>query len=199
MTVEQLMEVAGLSCSLVISKIFSLSNENNNPIIICGPGNNGGDGLVCARYLKIYGYNPTVYYKWGKHKFDNLVGQCKNLNIDFLKVVPDNETLNKYSFLVDAIFGFGFKPPIRSEFLPIIDNVHKSKLPIVSIDVPSGWSDESKILQPDCIISLTAPKCCIKNFKGTHYLAGNFIPRKLIETYKLILPSYENGIFIKIN
>ena len=59
-SIDQLMEIAGLTVAKVINQEFILKNKikNKKVIILCGPGNNGGDGLVCSRYLKEFGnYN----------------------------------------------------------------------------------------------------------------------------------------------
>lgn len=60
-TTSQLMELAGLSISQIIFKNYDLVNFKKI-IICCGPGNNGGDGLVAARHLKEFGYDVTVVY-----------------------------------------------------------------------------------------------------------------------------------------
>lgn len=48
------------------------------------------------------------------------------------------EMKNKFTFVVDALFGFSFKPPLREPFGAIIEAVNKSSLPVISIDIPSG-------------------------------------------------------------
>ena len=58
-SVDQLMELAGLSCATAITRAYpvaSLGSGSPDPtvLICCGPGNNGGDGLVCARHLKFF-------------------------------------------------------------------------------------------------------------------------------------------------
>jgi NAD(P)H-hydrate epimerase len=60
-SLDQLMELAGLSVSQALFKLQP-PQRGNRILIAVGPGNNGGDGLVAARHLWHYGYKPTVYY-----------------------------------------------------------------------------------------------------------------------------------------
>lgn len=134
-SVDQLMELAGLSCATAIAKTYSLEALNNKSIIVCcGPGNNGGDGLVCARHLKLFGYNTTVYYpkQTDKELYHNLTHQCTSMDIPVTKTLPDESAINcSCGIIVDALFGFSFKPPVRPEFVPVIELMKKSEIPIV--------------------------------------------------------------------
>jgi NAD(P)H-hydrate epimerase len=49
-TLDQLMELAGLECARLVRKLYAKRGER--VLVLCGPGNNGGDGLVCARHLQ---------------------------------------------------------------------------------------------------------------------------------------------------
>ncbi|XP_048476296.1 NAD(P)H-hydrate epimerase-like [Rhincodon typus] len=63
-SVDQLMELAGLSCATAIAKAYPLSSlrkETPTVLVLCGPGNNGGDGLVCARHLKLFVSSDTLH------------------------------------------------------------------------------------------------------------------------------------------
>ena len=60
-SVDQLMELAGLSCAHAVAKAFP-ERRGQRVIVLCGPGNNGGDGLVCARHLTMLGYEPVIHY-----------------------------------------------------------------------------------------------------------------------------------------
>ncbi|KAL4216511.1 NAD(P)H-hydrate epimerase [Mactra antiquata] len=54
---EQLIELAGYSCAVAIAKCYpveKMTKDNAAVLVCCGPGNNGGDGLVCARHLKLF-------------------------------------------------------------------------------------------------------------------------------------------------
>ncbi|XP_044756533.1 NAD(P)H-hydrate epimerase isoform X2 [Coccinella septempunctata] len=198
-SVDQLMELAGLSCATAIAKSFPINELKNKSLLICvGPGNNGGDGLVCARHMKLFGYNSELYYpkRVDKPLYNNLLHQCISMNIPVLDKLPDANQLETYGLFVDALFGFSFKPPVRAEFVPVLEMLKKSKIPVASIDIPSGWDIEMGEpneggIKPDLLISLTAPKLCAQKFEGKyHYLGGRFVPPKLAEKYDLSLPEY---------
>nr|XP_013807542.1 PREDICTED: NAD(P)H-hydrate epimerase-like [Apteryx mantelli mantelli] len=167
-------------------------------LIVCGPGNNGGDGLVCARHLKMFGYEPTVYYPKRPNKplFEGLTTQCQKMDIPFLPEFPAEAALidELYGLVVDAIFGFSFKGAVREPFGSILGTLKRVTVPIASIDIPSGWDVEKGSadgLQPDMLISLTAPKKAAAHFTGRyHFLGGRFVPAALQEKYALNLPPY---------
>lgn len=171
-------------------------------VLVCvGPGNNGGDGLVCARHLKLFGYQPEVYYpkRPSKILYQNLQKQCELSGIALLAECPSVDAMNAdYSLVIDALFGFSFKPPVRVEFATVVENLARTTSPLVSIDIPSGWhvetgpaGDVEGALRPEMLVSLTAPKLCAHHFRGKfHYLGGRFVPPSLAEKYQLNLPPY---------
>ncbi|XP_039224582.1 NAD(P)H-hydrate epimerase isoform X2 [Crotalus tigris] len=200
-SVDQLMELAGLSCATAIAKAYPTSTFTiSQPavLIVCGPGNNGGDGLVCARHLKMFGYEPTLYYPKCPNKplFEGLTTQCKKMEIPFLTEFPSEAALidEVYGLVVDAIFGFSFQGAVREPFGTILSTLEKVTIPVVSIDIPSGWDVEKGNpdgLQPDMLISLTAPKKAARHFQGRyHFLGGRFVPEALQKKYALNLPPY---------
>ncbi|KAF7638899.1 NAD(P)H-hydrate epimerase [Meloidogyne graminicola] len=198
-SVDQLMELAGLSCAQAIFSFY----KKGKVLVVTGPGNNGGDGLVCARHLKHFGFSPTIVNpKPSKSELMmRLIVQTQQLGIEHLETLPKD--LNNFNLIVDAIFGFSFKPPIREPFTQIIKQLAEQKdVPIFSIDIPSGWDvekgpsniDDSSTpsIMPDSLISLTAPKLCAQFFKGKHhFIGGRFLPTKISE--KLNLPPYEGS------
>ncbi|RNA40696.1 NAD(P)H-hydrate epimerase, partial [Brachionus plicatilis] len=197
-SLDQLMELAGYSCATAIANAYPKNYSTMKILICCGPGNNGGDGLVCARHLKLFGYKPTIFYpkRTEKRIFTHLVTQCEKMNIPFLDCLPTESKLIDFNFniIVDAIFGFSFSGQLRAPFIDILEKLKLAKIPIASIDVPSGWDVEHGNpdgLQPEFLISLTAPKKCARHFKGKfHYLGGRFVPETLAEKYELNLPEY---------
>lgn len=115
------------------------------------------------------------------------------MKINFLNDIPDSDVIEKnYELIVDALFGFSFKPPVRPEFEKVMKILEKVQVPICSIDIPSGWNVEGGNLEngirPDMLVSLTAPKKCAEFFKGRfHFLGGRFVPPDLEAKYNLNL------------
>lgn len=200
-SVDQLMELAGQSCAVAIAHAYpTLRNSDHKILVCCGPGNNGGDGLVCARHLKHFGYTPEIYYpkRTNNILYTNLLHQCTENDIPLLEndIVDRADKLEQFDFIVDALFGFSFKPPVRETFRPIICILERATIPICSIDIPSGWNVETGPpedggIEPEMLVSLTAPKLCAHKFRGKyHYLGGRFVPKKLEMDYNLNLPEY---------
>lgn len=198
-SIDQLMEVAGLCVAQSIARSYPLSNSSRI-LLVCGPGNNGGDGLAAARHLHFFGYQPTIFYPkhTSKEIYQILVNQCEKLRLPFLSSLPPPAQIDsEFQVVVDAIFGFSFKgTSVRSPFDQVLSSLRQINVPIASIDIPSGWDVEKGDingfgLNPDLLISLTAPKLCSKYFKGQyHFLGLRMIPQELANKYRLKLPQY---------
>ncbi|SBT80340.1 pyridoxal 5'-phosphate synthase, putative [Plasmodium malariae] len=195
-TTEQLMELAGHSISQIIFKEYN-PRKFNKILICCGPGNNGGDGLVAARHLKEFGYNVTVIYPKENKKtlFKRLLKLMEHYEIGVLKLTTAEEMLG-YDLIVDAIFGFSFKGEPRTPFDELIEMINNCKRPVVSIDVPSGTNIDSGdttsslFVHSEMNISLMLPKEGLKNYQKKHYLGGRFIPTSIIKKYNLKVPPF---------
>jgi len=180
------MELAGLSCAHAAAQAYPLleNSTGNKVLIICGPGNNGGDGLVCARHLLLFGYQPCILYPKRPNKtlFQGLTTQCTKMGIEFIDDIPSASSIAEtYYFVIDAIFGFSFRK--GSGIRPPFDNIIKiltqlsnnfQGTPIFSIDIPSGWDVEhgdveGDGIKPETLISLTAPKLFAKTYHGKSF------------------------------
>ncbi|KAG8967985.1 hypothetical protein FRC05_001695 [Tulasnella sp. 425] len=207
-SLDQLMELAGLACAQTVATVYG-REKYRKVLVCCGPGNQGGDGLVAARHLAMFGYEPTVYMPkpGSKDIYKRLQQQCTNCTIPTISSLDELKQQlqpGKSDCILDAIFGFSFKPPVRAPFDEVLPLLNNSKLPIVSVDIPSGWDVEKGPvelktnegtsvgdgLNAEVLISLTAPKEGVKSFKGRHFLGGRFVPKLLAEKYTLNLPDY---------
>ncbi|GBE84975.1 NAD(P)H-hydrate epimerase [Sparassis crispa] len=199
-SLDQLMELAGLACAQTLATVYS-REKYPRVLVCCGPGNQGGDGLVAARHLGMFGYKATIWMPkpGSKEIYQRLKAQCDNMKIQTLAPSSDTDSLRdalaRSDVVLDAIFGFSFKPPVRAPFDTALPLISSSGLPIVSVDIPSGWdvekgNAEGVGLNPDVLISLTAPKEGVRHFAGKHFLGGRFVTKAMEEKFSLSLPAY---------
>ena len=133
------MEKAGYEVFKFIRDNFK---KRQSIIVLCGPGNNGGDGFVAAKHLIDKGYKTTVYtfadsnsYKGDALKaLKDFRGDTKKLS--FFK-------LEKKSLIVDAVFGIGLKRKNKGKLKKIFKLINKNNNTVVSVDIPSGIASDS--------------------------------------------------------
>lgn len=135
-TLEQLIETAGLFAFEVI--LHLLDKKQTKILILIGPGNNGADGLVIARWLAIVGHKVSILVK--SNKYENLIFLCKNVGVNIYDDIPNFE----YDIIIDAIFGFSFRPPFKEPYYSILD-YYKEHPKIISVDVPSSFVIDGKM------------------------------------------------------
>ncbi|RYP02025.1 hypothetical protein DL764_005993 [Monosporascus ibericus] len=197
-SIDQLMELAGLSVSQVVYKVHP-PNKGNRILVACGPGNNGGDGLVAARHLRHYGYQPTIFYpKRSKHDlYQRLSKQLEDLDVPFVE--DFSKAVKSTDHIIDAIFGFSFSGEVREPFPAVIEALQDAKVPVTSVDAPSSWNIETgppesgvgSKFNPDFLVSLTAPKPLVKYFKGRHFIGGRFVSTAIAKKYDFEVPEYQ--------
>ena len=127
-----LMKRAGTKCAKKIHK----SKRNKKFIVLCGPGNNGGDGLVISQVLKKLNQNITLYCLEHKaYKGDAKIAYNKN---HLSKKKYEDLYIPKNSVIIDCLFGIGISRVLKGFYKKIIKKVNNSKQHIISIDIPSG-------------------------------------------------------------
>ncbi|XP_051990061.1 yjeF N-terminal domain-containing 3-like [Xyrauchen texanus] len=198
---QQMTEILGHACAIAITKAFPLVTlEKRQPtvLVVCGPDHNGCIGLACARHLCMFEYIPTVFYP--KRSQDSLhqdfALQCERMDLPFLSYLPTEVQLinEAYNLVVDAVLGPETElAAVGEPFTGILQTLRGLKVPVVSIDIPSGWdADESSSdgISPTVLISLISPKRCAQSFHGSHFLAGRFLPYDIQKKYELNLPKF---------
>ncbi|OUC47717.1 putative YjeF-like protein [Trichinella nativa] len=200
-SVDQLMELRGKACANAILKFYPPVHAMSNykrVMVVCGSDNNGGNGLVCARHLKSLNYEPLIIYP-AKPKtaiMKRLLSQAREFQIPIFETT-DEIDWSHVDLIIDAVQGLHSNPPVKKPYKQIVASIIGFvSIPVVSIDVPSGWhADEGPIgpdaVQPEALISLTVPKKCAEKFTGEiHILAGRFVPKTLDKQYELHIPPY---------
>lgn len=170
-----LMERAALACVRQIEQL-----DCDGPVsVLCGPGNNGGDGLAIARLLHQKGRQVRVYIDPDKMSPDETAQYAivRHLNIPTHspeEFAPDG------SLVVDAIFGSGLSRAPGAPWDRAIERVNASAAPVVSIDLPSGLHGDAARPYGDAVESdLCIALDCLK---PAHVLAGpKWCPHVMIE------------------
>ena len=127
-----LMKRAGSNCAKKIYK----SKLNSKFIVLCGPGNNGGDGLVISQDLKKLNQNVILYcLEFITYKGDAKIAYKKNR---LTKNNYNDLNIPKNSVIIDCLFGIGLNRKVKGMYKNIIKKVNNSKQHVISIDIPSG-------------------------------------------------------------
>lgn len=136
----QLMEMAGQAVADGAIRLLeekSGSGASGMVCILCGPGNNGGDGFVAARLLEEEGWSVILGCSVDP---DDLSGDARQAAEDWGdEIYPLSAGLWQDSDLViDALFGAGLDRPLSGDFATLIDELNQSGLPVLAVDLPSG-------------------------------------------------------------
>src|SRR5215218_9040307 len=131
-----LMERAGAAMARVALERFA----PRQTVVVAGGGNNGGDGFVIARELRLSGVEVAVLATKDEYEGDpkTNLGILRNLNVGL--VGPDElETeLGRADLVVDALLGTGFSGGVREKEARLVERMNESAAPVLAVDVPSG-------------------------------------------------------------
>lgn len=180
-------------------------------LVVCGPGNNGGDGFIIAENLRQAGWLVRVYCIADRTKYSGDAAQAlAGWQGDFVTFLPEDTQL-----VVDALFGTGLNKPIEGEAREAIEKINARGLDVVAVDIPSGIQGDSgavmgaalkarqtvtftrkkigHLLLPGCVLAgdvcvadigivvAALPPSCAENMPG---LWGHLLPRPGREQHK---------------
>ncbi len=135
--------------------------------IVCGKGNNGGDGFALALILRENGINADIILALGEPKEGTTASyyfeKCKGT----IQIKDEKTDLNAYDILVDAIFGTGYKGTIANSLMPLFESYNSSCAYKVSIDINSGLNSDTGLGECVLISNLTIS---IGSYKLGHFL-----------------------------
>ncbi|MBF2028729.1 MAG: NAD(P)H-hydrate dehydratase [Oscillatoriales cyanobacterium C42_A2020_001] len=145
MPVAALMEKVAQRITQRIEDLYSCGAGDRVGVLV-GPGHNGGDALVVARELHFKGCQVRLYQPFEKMKelTQAHAQYCRSLGISFVEHV---NALQECDLLIDGLFGFGLERSLEGEIADAIAQLNQMKIPIVSIDLPSGLhTDTGQVL-----------------------------------------------------
>jgi NAD(P)H-hydrate epimerase len=171
-----LMENAGMAVARFCLRRYPAAER---VLVLCGKGNNGGDGFVVARVLAEAGVDVAVLLLGREDEVKGeaaaaiarLRAQAPAVAIspvtDEAALAAASGAIASAELLIDAVVGTGFKPPLRGLATALRQTVAQCKTPVVAVDLPSGWDADSLQqtaqtsegpFRADAVVTFTAPK-----------------------------------------
>ena len=146
----ELMERAGVAAFHLIRRRWP---EARRILVVCGQGNNAGDGYVVARHGREAGLDVVVAQLGEVEKLSgDALGAYQNMRtagLESAEFVP--ESLSGRDLVIDGLFGTGLSRSVTGPFLDAIECINTSSLPVLALDVPSGLDSDTGALQGDAI------------------------------------------------
>lgn len=150
----RLMENAGAA---VVDNIEKLFKKASNIAVICGRGNNGGDGFVAARLLQAKGATVSIYLAEQGTENSTEISRLNRNKVRNLIRPIDAFVPKDYDLIVDAMLGIGIKGKTREPYSSIIKKINQSRRQVLSVDVPSGWPG-TPMIKPTATVTFHAVK-----------------------------------------
>jgi hydroxyethylthiazole kinase-like uncharacterized protein yjeF len=158
---HKLMENAGKAFAEEIRRILG-NLKKQHILMLIGPGNNGGDGLVAARYLHDWGAKVSLCLFGERGPDDQNFTLVKERAIDCLSITEDENRdklaslLESSNAVIDALFGIGQVRPFQDTLKSVLDTVSDAKrnkptLRIIALDLPSGLNADTGAVDPACL------------------------------------------------
>ncbi len=188
-----LMENAALRVVDVVVERYS-PLQGKRVTVVCGKGNNGGDGLAVARHLATrFGANVTVLLASDPAEYsgDAALSYAMAQSFGLSLLSSDGPMTGGWGeLIVDALLGTGIKGAVTGPYAEMIEAMNRSGVPILSVDVPSGLNSDTGLAEGACIrasmtVTLALPKFGLVVYPGAE-LAGEVLvadigmPRPLI-------------------
>src|SRR5437588_9716836 len=185
LTSHILMENAGKSAAEILVEYMSKQHsksrrEVHEMLVLVGPGNNGGDGLVMARYLEKWGGLINIY-RWKEQRL-TIHGEDVHEQDTLARL---GETILRVNYVLDALLGTGRSRPLPDSMRTLLGSVHRERekrdsLRVVAVDLPTGLNADTGEVDPgtipvDMTITLSYPKQGFFFFPGRDYIGELYV------------------------
>lgn len=153
------------ACKAFVSWFTPSFHTSSRIAVICGTGNNGGDGAGIARLLEAWGYTPHVYIARGRKESPdfkiNLGRLPSSLPVSEITGTEGIE-FDQFDVIIDALFGSGLTRPAEGVEEAIIGAINRSEALVIAVDIPSGLMADTPssgpVVQADHTVSFQLPK-----------------------------------------
>jgi hydroxyethylthiazole kinase-like uncharacterized protein yjeF len=181
-----LMDHAGKAVAETVRKL--LSTKRGTIGVVCGGGNNGGDGVVAARWLKGWGYDVEVLWLKDPREWKGSAALhysiARRMGVRFRPL--RTRLRGRHSILIDALLGTGPIGELRESYRQAIDWINRQRRPVVAVDIPSGLDADTgrplgAVVKARVTVTMAAPKKGLRArascpFVGTLVVADIGIP-----------------------
>ncbi|HEV56864.1 MAG TPA: NAD(P)H-hydrate epimerase [Phycisphaerales bacterium] len=168
-----LMENAGRGCA---ERLLARLGDPaaSRVVVLCGPGNNGGDGYVTARHLTNAGVHTETVICGDRERvrgdarvhldvLERMGAAIRTWAMVGLRVETVREALSSADWVVDALFGTGLTGPVRAGYDVVIEALNQMGKPVLAVDIPSGLDcDTGRPLGPTVKATLTVTFVAVK-------------------------------------
>lgn len=209
----QMMENAGRA---VASQAREMVGVRGKITVLCGKGNNGGDGLVAARFLSTWGAEVNIILASHPDELNTLVrdhyGTATSMHVNRMTSVDNLQwelAMKQSDLLVDGLLGYNLKGDPRGKYADLITLANHSGRKVLAIDCPSGLDSDTGQAQNPCIkasatLALSLPKRGLflgdaKKHVGKVFVADMGVPHEVYELMGLSIPKiFEKKSIVKV-
>lgn len=166
-----LMERAALA---VAGAVKQYMGRPKRVLVVCGSGNNGGDGFAVARLLLLEGIAADVFFAGKEESLTEETALQKKIYENYGGKLCRNFSPDEYNVVVDALFGIGLSREVTGSYAGLIRTINASRVPVVAVDMPSGISaDTGQVLgtavKADLTVTFAFPKKGQLLYPGADY------------------------------
>lgn len=171
-----LMERAALQS---VSEIEKILEQEEHVLVVCGSGNNGGDGLAIARMLHLKGIHTDIFLAGKESSMTEETALQWEIARNYRVSRVNNPQWREYTTIVDAIFGVGLSRPVEGRYKELIHCMNDARAKKIAIDIPSGINGDTGMemgiaFRADTTITFAFRKRGLCFYPGRMY-AGNVI------------------------
>lgn len=186
-----LMERAAME---VASLVKLKTSVDERILVVCGPGNNGGDGVASGRILHMQGYQVAIFLPFERERCSVQMKAQLEIAENLGMRIISSADINEYNIIIDAMFGIGLTKPIEGRLADIINDINKGGHRVFSVDIPSGISaDTGRILNTAVRADYTITFGFMKqgllvypgaDYAGEIYVADIGFPQEALQSVK---------------
>ncbi len=190
-----LMEKAGYAAA-EIAKRHCIPSPVSRILVLAGPGNNGGDAFVAARYLKQWGHIVTIVFNANLERMpldarkarQSWLDQCGSVEMD----IPNDL---QWDLVIDGLFGIGLQPdrPVAGHYLDWINVVNAMQKPVLALDIPSGLGGDDggihgAVIRAAFTVTFIGLKPGVLTQYGPQYSGKLFVCNLGLDPAAMVLP-----------